>query len=550
MREQRTSASPAPCTPAACPDAAVSGPGAPFLLLALAWLALLPLFVVWLRIDQLFAPWDHAGHASLVMRLHDGILAGNPWCFYELSKFYPPLFHLLAVPASFVSTHPDAFCFGNWLALLALLWSTFLLGRTLVGPSAGLAAALLVPAFPYVTIMGRMPMTDLSVTAAVAWTLALLCDGDPLGTPRAARRLGLAIALGMLAKWSYVFFAALPILVAVVRNARAQRRRAVTTLWRRWGWLALWPAVLAGPWYVRSLPNLVAQSAWQFGSGVRIAEGDPDPLSMASLLYYGPVLRTYYVGNLIALALLAGGVAIVVAWSGRGRAPIAPPARWTPLLLSLLSGAVCLVLVANKDVRYPLPLVPSLAVVSAAAIAFVRGRLRAPALAACALLGWLMAWHSLFRLEPPDPTDWKVPAVAGSIAAAVRSSTSVAPLRVLVVPNDAHMNFTSLRYALELALRDGPGKPRKVEVDRIEDDLDAARLATYDRAVLVWPPPAETIVSRGSVAGARFVLEDSGWTVENRMVRGDGREICVLAPAPGPVDRLSGSSVGRSRRSS
>jgi 4-amino-4-deoxy-L-arabinose transferase-like glycosyltransferase len=515
---------------------------------ALDWLALLPLFVVWLRIDQLFAPWDHAAHASMVMRLHDGIVAGNPWRFYELSKFYPPLFHLLAVPASFFSTHPDAFCFGNWLALLALLWSTFLLGRSLVGPSAGLAAALLVPAYPYVTIMGRMPMTDLSVAAAVAWTLALLCDDDPLATPRGARRLGLAIAIGMLAKWSYVFFAAAPLLALVIRHARASWQRGATTLYTPLAWLALWPIVLAGPWYVRSIPNLVAQSSWQFGTGVQIAEGDPDPISMASLLYYWPVLQTYYVGRLIGLALLSGLVAIAIVWTGRARAPIAPPSRWTPLLLSVLVGAVCLVVVANKDARYPLPLVPSLAVVSAASLAFFRARFRKPALAGCALLGWLLAWHTLFRLEPPDPTDWKVPATAGSIAAAVRSSASTAPLRVLVVPNDPQMNFISLRYALELALRDGPGTPRKVEVDRIEEELDAARLATYERVVVVWPPPGETIVSRGSVAGAHFVLEQSGWVVESRMLRGDGREIRVLAPRRDPVAPLSASSAGTSRR--
>lgn len=504
------------------------------LLLALYWLTLLPLFVAWLRIDQLFAPWDHAGHASMVLRLYDGFLGGNPWRFYELSKFYPPLFHLLAVPASLVSTHPDAFCFGNWLALLALLWGTFFVGRSLAGPAAGLAAALLVPAYPYVTFMGRMPMTDLSVAALVAWTLALLCGEDPFIAPRATRRLGLAIALGMLAKWSYAFFITAPLLALLVRHARVHWRPAWAQFWRPLGWLAVWPAVLAGPWYVRSIPNIVQQFGWQFGSGVRLAEGDPDPISTASLLFYLPVLRTYYLGCFTGLALLAGVVALAVGWRTREHSPIAPPAVWTPVFLSLLGGAACLVLVANKDVRYPLPLVPSLVVVSGAAITLVHTRLRGPVLAACALVGWAMAWHSLFRLEPPDATDWKVPDVAATIIAGVRSSAVDAPLRVLVVPNEPQMNFLSLRYALEVALRDEAkmvsGRPRKVEADRVEGELDAQRLATYERVVVVWPPPEETIVSRATVGAASFVLEQPDWAVESRIVRGDAREIRVMAP--------------------
>jgi hypothetical protein len=123
-----------------------------------------------------------------------------------------------------------------------------------------------------------------------------------------------------------------------------------------------------------------------------------------------------------------------------------------------------------------------------------------------------------------------VPAVAENIVAAVRSTARATPLRVLVVPNEPQMNFLSLRYALEVGLRDEPGRRRKVEVDRVDGPLDAATLATYERAVVLWPPPAETMVSRGSVAGANFILENPAWTIESRMTRGDGREIRVLAP--------------------
>jgi len=175
------------------------------------WLTLLPLFVAWLALDQTEAPWDQSLHSSSILRLHDGLVRGNLWRAYELSRFYPPLFHVLAVPASFVSTHPDAYCFGNWLALLAVMWGTFLTGRALAGSAAGLVGALVVPAYGWVTWMGRMPMTDLTLTATVILTLAVLVRPIDLTEPRHARWLGIAIALGMLAKWPYVLFTFLPL---------------------------------------------------------------------------------------------------------------------------------------------------------------------------------------------------------------------------------------------------------------------------------------------------------------------------------------------------
>src|SRR5581483_10709708 len=140
----------------------------PLAVLAVYWAALIPAFAVWLWRDRTYAPWDPAYHSYLVMRLHDGLVRGNVWRFYELDRFYPPLFHALAVPASFFSDHPDAFAFGNWLALLALLCATWATAAPLAGADAALAAAFLVPGYAYVAWMCRMAMTDLTQAARVA----------------------------------------------------------------------------------------------------------------------------------------------------------------------------------------------------------------------------------------------------------------------------------------------------------------------------------------------------------------------------------------------
>jgi len=498
-------------------------------ILAGFWATLLPLFAAWLWIDQGIAPWDMSMHAGLVLRLHDGLAKGNLWRAYELSRFYPPLFHVLAVPASLVSTHPDAYSFGNWLVLLGLLWLTFLLGRRLAGDAAGLAAGLLVVGFPYVTWMGRMAMTDLTLAATVTFTLWLLVRPVDLAEPRQARLLGLSIALGLLAKWPYVLFTWAPLAQLLWRHWRATGRdlRAPAFL-RPLGRVLVWPLLLAGPWYVRSVPSLAGKAWWHLGAGVVADEGDPPVLSIASLAYYGQQLRADYLRAPLVLLLVAGAVALLLAWTRRRRdaTTIAPARAWTPLLLGVAGGFACLLLIANKDPRYLLPFMPPLAVVCGAWLALLRADRQRAAVAACGVLAWLLAADALFRLEPPDPTDWKLAEVARQIAP--RLDGAPAPLRILVVPNDEQMNFTSLDYALLRATR------AKTRVERSDRALDAAKLATYDLAVVVVPPLDEAPYSQGSRAAAELLLSRPDWVEEARFARGDGREILLLARrAPG-----------------
>jgi 4-amino-4-deoxy-L-arabinose transferase-like glycosyltransferase len=494
-------------------------------ILAGFWLALLPLFALWLWLDRGIAAWDPSMHAGLVLRLHDGLLKLNPWRAYELSRFYPPLFHLLAVPAAFVSTHPDAYCFGNWVTLLALLWLTFFLGRTLAGTAAGLAAAFVLPGFAYVAWMGRMAMTDLTLAATVTFTLWLLVRPIDLADVRQARLLGLSIALGLLAKWPYVLFTAVPLAHALWRYHRTAARTAQAAAFRRSiAHLLLWPILLAGPWYVRSVPSLVGKASWHLGSGVAADEGDPPVWSVASLEYYARQLWFDYLRIPLLLLFAAGVVVLVLAWLQRRRRPettIAPAARWAPLGLSAASGLASLVLIANKDPRYLLPFMPIVAVVCGAALAALRPNAQGRALTACAMLGWLLAADDLFRLAPPDPTDWKLDDVAELVLPHLDASAT--PLRVLVVPNDEHMNFTSLGYALLRRSR------AKSEVERVGHLVDEATLTTFALAVVVVPPPDETPLSQGTQAAARLLLSRPDWRVESRVTRGDGREILLLA---------------------
>ncbi len=449
-------------------------------------------------------------------------MRGNVWKVYELSRFYPPLFHVLAVPASFVSTHPDAYAAGNWLALLAVMVATFLVGRAVAGDAAGLVAAVVVPSFGWVTWMGRMAMTDLTLTATVALTLALLVRPLDLAAPRDARRLGIALALGMLAKWPYVLYVGLPLAYLLRAHwLRTGRDARAPAFWRPLVRVLVWPVVLAGPWYVRSLPSLVGNASWHLGAGVVADEGDPTLLSFDALAFYPRALWSGYLSVPLLVLLLAGVAAIVARRGLRAARAIAPPARWTPLALSVLGGSAGILLITNKDARYLMPMMPVAAVVAGAWAATLDARRARTAIVACALLAWALVFDTLFRVSPPDRTDWKVAETAAAIAA--RLEAGAAAPKVLVAPNDLQMNSNALAYALQRI------SPVKVAVERAYGVPGDEALREFGLAVAVVPPPAETAVSRGSADAARLLLSRPDWEVVARVARGDGREIVLLA---------------------
>jgi hypothetical protein len=273
---------------------------------------------------------------------------------------------------------------------------------------------------------------------------------------------------------------------------------------------------------VRSVPSLLGQASWHLGSGVAIDEGDPSPLGLAALAYYPQQLWSGYLSVPLALLLGAGVVALLVRWRRGMPGEIVPAPRWMPLALVLLGGGASIVLITNKDPRYLMPLMPVLAVVSAAWVPLLDVRRRRWAIAGTAVLAWLLVLDTLFRVSPPDRTAWRVAETAAAIAPHLGRDAGPVP-KILVVPNDLQMNSNALAYALQRIT------PAKVVVERAYGVPDEAKLGEISFAVLVAPPPAETAVSRDSIAASRALLAREDWAVTARLARGDEREILILS---------------------
>ncbi len=263
-----------------------------------------------------------------------------------------------------VGQEPDAasWSLALWhgvLLLVVALWSRELAG----GGFALLAAALvsLAPALAELRVDYTLDLPLTATTTLALWLLGRWRAPAPAGGRRhQAVAAALAVAAAILVKQSALLVVALPSLWAALRGLgqRGRRRQVVLAIALVLGLILPW---LHHNWITTlgGTNRAVIESA--------AAEGDPDPLSLASLLWYprrwpaqlGPVTL---LGGLVGLA--AG---LWTARSQRRRPRLLPslaaaelPQGWGWLVGCSMAGWLATTLSPNKDPRYIAPVLPLL----------------------------------------------------------------------------------------------------------------------------------------------------------------------------------------------
>ncbi|MFO0037331.1 MAG: glycosyltransferase family 39 protein [Synechococcaceae cyanobacterium] len=334
------------------------------------WLLSTALDRVWLGLDARLPAWDQADYLNSAVD-HGralGLLAGGGWPGWagllDLSPKIPPLASLVnGTMMAVAGQEPDAasWALALWQGLLLVVVALW--GRQLQGPGLGLLAAALVALAPALADL-RVDFTldlPLAATSTLAlWRLGCWQAPSPAGG-RPAQALGaaLAVAAAILVKQSALLVVALPCLWAAGQGLRQRGRR-----WQVLLALAVVLALLL-PWlhhnWISTLGGTnraVIESATQ--------EGDPAPLSVASLLWY---LRLWpaQLGTVTLLAGLVGAMAGLQRWrpwrQQQPRRRLSPPWGW--LLGCAIAGWLATTLSPNKDPRYITPVLPLLSLLLA-----------------------------------------------------------------------------------------------------------------------------------------------------------------------------------------
>lgn len=482
-----------------------------------ALIALLILFhtvanLIWLSQDGRTLYGDPGNHARVSLEIFDILRQPTlalPAQVFDSTSFWPPLPYLVSQPLYFLfGIATDVTVFTTTIFLAIAIACTYLLGRRLYGVAAGLTAAFMFSFYPIVFLLARTYYVDIALTALIAVTFFFLLRSEGFSMRRHALLFGVCLGLSALTKQAAAVFALGPVLAAVVAALLANGKVGWRELaaWRPGQPLAphgadlarrlinmllaaLVAALVAAPWYVANVDVL----KWQTSFFNTMAENQ-----------FGARPYWWYFAKLDDVLLLWPLLLFVV---GLVIALRRPKRHWLPLVW-FVSGSLILPLITRDLVRYMLPLMPAVALLSAQWIVDLRRvSLRRVLLVITALFQvttfFLMSWGApgawgqalrvpvqndfhplasnttnrpqaldplafIYYQYPPSPHRWPVQSILNTLYSDIEQDGRTDEFsRLVPLSKILDFEFSTFSYEIELARRLGHAGARQVKVDDV-----------------------------------------------------------------------------------
>ncbi|MFC1849450.1 glycosyltransferase family 39 protein [candidate division CSSED10-310 bacterium] len=188
------------------------------------------LFLIsWLAHDNPIYPWDLGSHQIQALAFHDYLRwdALHIHKIRSVSYYYPPLYYMIGgFFHHFSGRHPDTLAISNLLYLAIIIFAVFKLGEFLYDARTGFWAAVILSFYPGLTAYTRTPFIDICLTSFVILALLVLyklfcCQLNSNKFSLYAVITGIFLGLGMMVKWTFLFFVAGPLLwLVIIKSAR------------------------------------------------------------------------------------------------------------------------------------------------------------------------------------------------------------------------------------------------------------------------------------------------------------------------------------------
>ncbi|OVE77437.1 hypothetical protein BVX98_02750 [bacterium F11] len=354
----------------------------------------------WAAKDTRPSEWDQSIHILRAMEYEETVQDVGWRAFLQPAYFdYPPFYHANLIWAlGIVDDANDAGALVNFIFFVVLIISVFLIGAHFFDRFRGLAAAFLVSCYPIVIKMSRQTLIDFALLSFVVLSIYLLIKTENFRRLYWSVGLGVVFGLTMLLKWTAFIYISGPLVLALYQGIKKRYFLSI-------GLMVLSLCLVAAPWYLCNLflvfEQLLDATTQHPASGVYFGR-------WFNWLWY-PITLIDQINIFFVLLFIPG-----VIQSIRKR-------KHLFLWLWLIVPFVLFSLLSNKNIRYTMPVLPAVALLSVSWISIKNQKLFWVFLSVIlfVFIVFLRSPHSrgslvygaakvtLFPVDRPYPADWK-----------------------------------------------------------------------------------------------------------------------------------------------
>lgn len=373
------------------------------IILILLWLFHVVNNYVWLKLDTYPLIWDGSAHFLESIQIYDilqKLSINSYWKIITVNRGEYPYFISLVTEIfyNFVGRSEDAGIFINGgLFLAILIFTVFGITKKIDSKKSGLFAAFLVTTYPIIFGHSRVFMYDLPLIAMVCLSVYTFLLTDNLKKRSCSLLFGVTMGLGMLTKivfpffifsalFYYIYKGFLNVAFDIKKKTKAHSRQAMNFM------LALSIGIiLASTWYIPNFSHLVKSLIALPAYG----EVHPPVFSADSLFYYLFALINYQISFFGFLVFIIG-LLLFIKKKIKNR---------LLLICWLLIPYFTFSFIYYKSIRYILPYLPPIAIISSIGILNIQHRkLRSLAVTIIILVSLLQYYSYSFGIKYMPPT--------------------------------------------------------------------------------------------------------------------------------------------------
>lgn len=333
------------------------------------FLALIVIFfivtnIIWLSQDSLPPAWDQAHHMLLSLKYYRLITNVHSFTnlndFCSVSHYYPPLFHICAVPFIFLFGFSEHnLIMVNFIYLILFAASLYGIGEMLFNKRVGIMAAILCLFYPIMYAMSREYLIDFALVSIVTVVQYLILRSE--GGLKKPWNIVLGIAAGgalLIKPAAIIFF--LPVWIFILLGSLRRKNDFLPALVSFT--ISLFIIL---PWYTLAFKDMVALNKYWQHVAVTI-DRDPTKIIPSFLWYKNVLINTLISPNLTKFFLV--GLPLFFIFTRKWKS-------FVILLFWAVPAFIVLVLTPNKDPRYIMPILPVFALLTISGIDAIRKKI-------------------------------------------------------------------------------------------------------------------------------------------------------------------------------